>query len=81
MPKDCDLWEQLSDLITTTQLRGKTGIHYWMDRVEGVQAVVDGRPPRGGIYYGSKEDVAAIVCPTLPEVEMPTGVFTLSYKQ
>jgi hypothetical protein len=81
MPEDCDLWEQLSDLVTTAQLRGKTGNHYWMDRVEGVQAVIAERSQKGGVYYGYREDVAAIIRPTLPEVEMPTGVFTLSYKQ
>jgi hypothetical protein len=79
MPKEHDLWEQLTALVTTVQLRGETRNRYWMDRMDGVLAVVAERPQKGGVYYGAKEDVAAIVRPTLPEVEMPTGVFTIKY--
>jgi hypothetical protein len=79
MPKEHDLWEQLTALVTTVRLRGETRNPYWMDRVDGVQAVISARQPSGGVYYGAKEDVAAVIRPTLPEVEMPTGVFTIKY--
>jgi hypothetical protein len=81
MPKDYDLWEQLTDLVTTVQLRGETRNRYWMDRMDGVLAVIAERQPKGGVYYGGREDVVELLHPTLPEVEMPTGAFTLSYKQ
>jgi hypothetical protein len=81
MPKDYDLWDQLTDLVTTVQLRGETRNRYWMDRMDGVQAVIAERQPKGGVYYGAKEDVVEMLHPTLPEIAMPDGVFTLSYKQ
>jgi hypothetical protein len=52
-----------------------------MDRMDGVLVVIAERRSSGGVYYGDKEDVAAAIRPTLPEIAMPTGVFTIKYKQ
>jgi hypothetical protein len=81
IPKEHDLWDQLTDLVTTVQLRGETRNRYWMDRMDGVLVVIAERRSSGGVYYGDKEDVAAAIRPTLPEIAMPTGVFTIKYKQ
>ena len=78
MPKDCDFWDVLTDLIITEQLRSPPGSWHPMDRL--AKLIAD-RPQTGGIYYGGqKEDIAIVIRPTLPEVEMPTGVFTIKYE-